>query len=196
MQPNNTKWLVIFDRVEPVYNVQEFIPLTLSGRVILTSENETACSWGTKILVDSMNEEQALEVLKTGAGPLATTTVDQGREIHEGLLRCQAKRYAEIAAKDLIRRLDGHPKSIAQAAAAVRMKKLLLTDYQILLQDTPEPRLFGSAIDQSPSSRLILRISAMLSSEAIPASLFLGSLITDPKPVPPRFNKVITELRG
>lgn len=79
MQPENSKWLVVFDRVEPVYNVQEFIPLTLSGRVILTSESERACRWGTKILVDSMNEEQAMEMLKTGAGPLATTTVDQGR---------------------------------------------------------------------------------------------------------------------
>lgn len=77
MQPENDKWLVVFDGVEPMYNVQEFIPLTLSGRVILTSEGETACTWGSKVLVHSMSEQQALELLNVGTENL---TLQKGTE--------------------------------------------------------------------------------------------------------------------
>ncbi len=78
MQPENGNWLVVFDGVEPMYNVQEFIPLTLSGRVILTSKGEKACTWGSKVWVHSMSEEQALELLSVGTEHLDLEKSTQG----------------------------------------------------------------------------------------------------------------------
>lgn len=178
MQPENSKWLVVFDGVEPIYNVQEFIPLTLSGRVILTSEGERACTWGSKVLVHSMNEDEALELLRSYTDHLAP---DAGTQA--------------MAAKELVQRLECHPRSIVQAASTIRNKKILISDYHLMLATTSRPGIFGSAIDQSPSSRLILRISALLSSSTIPASLFLRSLQST-KSIPSRFSKAARELKG
>ncbi|OAQ98915.1 hypothetical protein LLEC1_03186 [Akanthomyces lecanii] len=177
MQPENGNWLVVFDGVEPMYNVQEFIPLTVSGRVILTSEGEKACTWGSKVLVHSMSEEQAIELLSVGTEHLH---LEKGTEA--------------TAAKDLVQRLECHPLSVAQAASAMCTKRIPVSDYQRLLQTSPRPKLFGSTIDQAPACRLILRISALLSSSAIPASLFLGSLQNTNSP-PPRFSKAVEEFK-
>ncbi|KAJ6785774.1 hypothetical protein PWT90_03032 [Aphanocladium album] len=178
MQPENSKWLVVFDGVEPIYNVQEFIPLTLSGRVILTSEGEQASTWGSKILAHSMSEEQALELLRTGTGHVPT---DKGTQA--------------TAAKELVQRLECHPKSIAEAASTIRNKNILISDYRLMLATTPRPSMFGSAINQLPASRLILRISSLLSSSAVPASLFLGPL-HNTNPIPPSFSKAADELQA
>ncbi|KAJ3474208.1 hypothetical protein NLG97_g9944 [Lecanicillium saksenae] len=178
MQPDNSKWLVVFDGVEPVYNVQEFIPLTLSGRVILTSEGENACTWGSKVLVHSMSEEQALELLRTGTGHVPA---DKGTQA--------------MAAKELVQRLEYHPQSIVQAASTIRNKKILISDYRLMLATTPRPRMFGSAVEQLPANRLILRISSLLSSSAVPASLFLGSLHGTTS-IPSRFSKAAGELQA
>lgn len=77
----------------------------------------------------------------------------------------------------------------------MRTKKLTVSDYEHLLNTTPGPKIFGSTIDQAPAGGLILRISALLSSSAVPASLFLGSLQnTDSTPL--RFNKAVEELKS
>ncbi|TQV92059.1 Tetratricopeptide repeat protein [Cordyceps javanica] len=178
MQPDNSQWLIVFDGVEPIYNVQDFIPLTLSGRVILTSKEEKACTWGSKVAVQPMSENQALELLSTGTGCL---TFEKGEKL--------------AAAKKLTQRLDFHPASIAQAASTLRMKKTLVSDYERIHATTPHPRVFGSTIDQHPASSLILRISALLSSSPIPASLFLRSL-QDADCIPPHFNKSAGELKS
>ncbi|OAA77262.1 nb-arc [Akanthomyces lecanii RCEF 1005] len=162
MQPENGNWLVVFDGVEPMYNVQEFIPLTLSGRVILTSKGEKACTWGSKVWVHSMSEEQALELLSVGTEHLDLEKSTQA-----------------TAAKYLIQRLECHPLSVAQAASAMRTKKLLVSDYERLLETIPGPSLFGSTVDQAP---------------AVPASLFLGSL-QNTNSTPPRFRKAVEELK-
>ncbi len=102
---------------------------------------------------------------------------------------------AATAAKYLIQRLECHPLSVAQAASAMRTKKLLVSDYERLLETMPGPSLFGSTVDQAPAGRLILRISALLSSSAVPASLFLGSL-QNTNSTPPRFRKAVEELKS
>lgn len=195
MQPDNSNWLVVFDHVEPVYNVQEFIPLTLSGRVILTSNVEQDCTWGRKISVQSMSEEQALQLLQTVTGSVDTGKDNEGARFSPRDGNQAANEEAVTAAKKLIGRLDGHPRSIAQAATAIHMKKLLISDYQAMLEQVPGPVLFGSAIDQSPSSKFILRISSLLSSSAIPTSLFSKGLFTM-KSIPTRFSKTTAELKG
>lgn len=195
MQPENSKWLVVFDHVKPVYNVQEFIPLTLSGRVILTSRNEQDCTWGSKIPVSSMSEDQATEMLKWAANLSATETTEQGMENFPRHMEIPDTEAASEAS-ELVRRLNCHPKSIAQAASAIRLKRVVVADYPARQEKRAVPTMFGSAIDQSPASRLVLRISVMLSASSIPVSLFLNSHPTVSRAVPQRFKTAVAELAG
>ncbi len=202
MQPENDKWLVVFDGVEPIYNVQEFIPLTLSGRVILTSKSERACTWGSKVLVHSMSEEEALELLSLDTGHLTSENGTQGTSTTifsiisvPQFRRATANITAVASAKDLVKRLECHPQSIVQAASAIHVKNILVSDYELQLATSLSPRVFGSTIDQSPAARLILRISALLSLSAVPASLFLRTF-QNVKSSPPRFSKAVAELKS
>lgn len=63
LRPKNDNWLLIFDRLEPTFDIFDFIPLTRSGRIIITGRDSECCSWGTKLHVGPMTEDQSLELL-------------------------------------------------------------------------------------------------------------------------------------
>ncbi|EHK49663.1 hypothetical protein TRIATDRAFT_27514, partial [Trichoderma atroviride IMI 206040] len=63
MRPDNDKWLLIFDNVEPSFDISNFIPLTLTGKIILTSRESSSCIWGTKLRVGPMLDGEAVELL-------------------------------------------------------------------------------------------------------------------------------------
>lgn len=77
LRPGNDRWLLVFDNVEGSYNIYDFIPLTLSGRIILTSRDRNCCSWGTRLSVEAMNEEEAVEAFVTLVGPDSLDDVSQ-----------------------------------------------------------------------------------------------------------------------
>lgn len=66
MRPGNDGWLLVMDNAPASYDVCDFVPLTLSGKVILISQEGNACKWGTKIQVDAMSEAEAVEMLNAG----------------------------------------------------------------------------------------------------------------------------------
>lgn len=68
MRPENDKWLIIFDNVEPSLDIFDFIPLTLTGKIILTSRDKSCCPWGTELEVTAMSEEEALDLMKLSLG--------------------------------------------------------------------------------------------------------------------------------
>lgn len=68
LRPENSQWLLVFDNVEPSYDIYDFIPLTLSGRIILTSRDGNCCSWAAKLHVDAMTEEESLNLLHAIVG--------------------------------------------------------------------------------------------------------------------------------
>jgi hypothetical protein len=63
LRPKNDKWLLIFDRLEPTFDIFDFIPLTRSGRIILTARDSECCSWGTRLFIGPMSKDQSLELL-------------------------------------------------------------------------------------------------------------------------------------
>lgn len=63
LRPNNDKWLLIFDHAESSFDIFDFIPLTRTGRIILTSRDSECCSWGTRMKISAMTEDQALALL-------------------------------------------------------------------------------------------------------------------------------------
>lgn len=68
MRPENDKWLLIFDNVEPSLDVFDFIPLTLTGKIIFTSRDSSATPWGSELEVTPMDEEEAMHLMKLSLG--------------------------------------------------------------------------------------------------------------------------------
>lgn len=68
MRPDNDKWLLIFDNVEPSFDIFNFIPLTLTGKIILTARESSSCIWGTKLRVGPMLDGEAVELLRSVVG--------------------------------------------------------------------------------------------------------------------------------
>lgn len=68
MRPDNDKWLLILDNVETSFDIFDFIPLTLTGKIILTSRESSSCIWGTKLRVGPMQDEEAVELLRSVVG--------------------------------------------------------------------------------------------------------------------------------
>lgn len=68
MRPENDRWLLIFDNVEPSFDISDFIPLTLTGKIIQTSRDSSNCIWGKKLRIGPMMDEEAVELLRSAAG--------------------------------------------------------------------------------------------------------------------------------
>jgi hypothetical protein len=78
LRPGNTRWLLVFDNVEPSYVLFDFIPLTVSGKIILTSRDSNCCAWGTKLQVDALEDEESISLLDAIVGGNTTRDPVQG----------------------------------------------------------------------------------------------------------------------
>ncbi|EFY85129.1 hypothetical protein J3459_016513 [Metarhizium acridum] len=177
LRPENSGWLLVFDNVEPSYDIFDFIPVTLSGKIILTSRDSNCCSWSTELQVDGMEEEEAVRLLDAIVGSNA------------------AQDPAEAAAASVVvEQLSYHPQSIATAAATIRNKGMSILEYHTMLQASTSMTLLGSALDQSPLTKTVLQISAMLSTSVIPVALFSATSHLDE--APERLRSILGEIRA
>ncbi|UKZ58053.1 hypothetical protein TrVGV298_011915 [Trichoderma virens] len=176
MRPENDRWLLIFDNIEPSFDISDFIPLTLTGKIILTSRDRSNCVWGTKLRIGPMTDEEAVELLRSVVGDESLDTDSKGEAAHR-----------------LVRQLKCHPQSIAIAASTICKKGLDISQYQKELASNMPLRILGSTLDQSSVTRTVLRISAMLSYTVIPVALFSPSKRL--KNTPARFTDAFAEIR-
>ncbi|KAG6045408.1 hypothetical protein E4U39_002406 [Claviceps sp. Clav50 group G5] len=151
--PDNVEWLLVFDNVGSSYNIVDFIPLRVSGRLIFTSRDEYCCPWGEALRVGAMKEDEAISLLGVVLGEEAAQTTTQ----------------AEAASK-IARQLAFHPQDIAVAVATMKAKGSGVSEY---LMDSRVPlNLLSSTLQQSPLAKTVLQISSMLPATVIPAALF------------------------
>ncbi|KAG6271513.1 hypothetical protein E4U49_003885 [Claviceps purpurea] len=151
--PDNVEWLLVFDNVGSSYNVVDFIPLRVSGRLIFTSRDEYCCPWGEALRVDAMKEEEAISLLGVVLGEEAAHNTTQ----------------AEAASK-IARQLAFHPQDIAVAAATMKVKGSSVSEY--LMESRVPLTVLSFTLQQSPLAKAVLQISSMLSASVIPAALF------------------------
>ncbi|KAI5458452.1 hypothetical protein BGZ63DRAFT_46797 [Mariannaea sp. PMI_226] len=177
LRPENEKWLLIFDNVEPSYDIFDFIPLTLSGQIILTSRDSNCCSWGTRLAVTNMNDNEGVELIGSVLGEYVLEEPEQAE-----------------AALQIVQRLQYHPQSIAMAASTIRQTNSTIVDFEMKMESRVPLHLLGSTIDQSPVSRTILRISAMLSFSIIPVALFYAT--SQIKIAPERFMGIFNDMKA
>lgn len=86
MRPDNDKWLLIFDNVEPSFDISNLIPLTLTGKIILTSRESSSCIWGTKLRVGPMLDEEAVELLRSVVGDDSLQNDREGMKLFRSTL--------------------------------------------------------------------------------------------------------------
>ncbi|KAH6994901.1 hypothetical protein EDB80DRAFT_728193 [Ilyonectria destructans] len=177
LRPENDKWLLIFDNVEPSYDIFDFIPLTLSGQIILTSRDSNCCAWGTKLHIASMSDDQGVKLIGSVVGDQALEEPEQVE-----------------AALRIVQSLQHHPQSIAMTASTIRQTNSTVADYERNMESRVPLHLLGSTIDQSPVTKTILRISAMLSSSSIPVALFCAT--SQLKTAPDRFMGAFKEMNA
>lgn len=79
-------------------------------------------------------------------------------------------------------------------ACTIRKKGMTVLDYRRKLELKMSWNMIGSTIDQSPVTRTILRISAMLSSTVIPVTLFSAPPYI--KEAPARFMNIFAEMKS
>ncbi|KAJ7705167.1 hypothetical protein B0H16DRAFT_1482390 [Mycena metata] len=64
LQSNHTKWLVFFDNADdPKINLNDFLPKSSNGNIIITSRNPELRSYGAHTLVSDMEEADAITLL-------------------------------------------------------------------------------------------------------------------------------------
>ncbi|PTB72478.1 hypothetical protein M440DRAFT_158309 [Trichoderma longibrachiatum ATCC 18648] len=177
MRPENDKWLLILDNVEPSFDISDFIPLTLTGKIILTSRDSSNCIWGTKLHVGPMVDEEAVQLLRSIVGD---ESLESDRE--------------DEATHQLVRQLKCHPQSVALAASTISKRGLDVSYYQSEVASHMPLRILGSMLDQSSVTRTVLRVSAMLSYTVIPVALFCSP--KSHSKTPARFTDTLKEIRA
>lgn len=86
MRPDNDKWLLIFDNVEPSFDISNLIPLTLTGKIILTSRESSSCIWGIKLRVGLMLDEEVVELLRSVVGDDSLQNDREGMKLFRSTL--------------------------------------------------------------------------------------------------------------
>lgn len=81
VQSGNDKWLVVFDHVVPSYDIMPFIPLSLHGKIIMTTIDRDTCLMGTNITLGPMSEDESVELLRLDAGQFTANNLQQGKPI-------------------------------------------------------------------------------------------------------------------
>jgi tetratricopeptide (TPR) repeat protein/transcriptional regulator with XRE-family HTH domain len=176
-------WLLIFDNVEDVQVVQEFLPTRGTGAVLLTTRLRNLGPHIRAIALDPMTLEEGVQFLQA--------RLDAGKEQEQQPLS-EAEREA---ANQLWTLLGGLPLALDQAAAFAQETGNSLAEYCALLRQARGALLrrrglpasdhldsvaatFAMAwnqIDQlSPAAAALLRLCAFLAPAAIPEELFFA----------------------
>ena len=196
----HSDWLLIFDNVEDLMLVREFLPSFFGGHIILTTRAWAMGRLARRIQIDPLEQDTGALLLLRRAGLLAPHSPLEDASIADVTL-------AKIISKEL----GGLPLALDQAGAYIEETQCSLVEYQRLyhirraallhergglVADHPDSvattwSLCFQKIEQSnPSAADLLRFCAFLHPDAIPEELLatgvqylrssLQPLATDP----------------
>lgn len=203
-------WLLIFDNVEDLRLIRDFIPSLLKGDILLTTRSQITGGFAVNLSIDILDQENGALLLLRRAGTLKLDdTLDKATESE----RLQAMEISE--------KLGGLPLALDQAGAYIEEAQCTIDDYlhiyrqkrlQLLSErgsisaDHPEGVLttwsisFEKIEKESPAAAEMLRFFAFLHPDAIPEELplqaakHLGPTLINVDDTF-EFNKVIAVLR-
>ncbi|KIX07018.1 uncharacterized protein Z518_04994 [Rhinocladiella mackenziei CBS 650.93] len=118
--PDNNRWLLVYDNYDDPdqYDITKYYPSAVQGSVIITTRVPSKIS-GEKLEIRSMSkEEDGLRILSTRSG---REHIESGNWAFASLRETCHSQKADFGARQLVKRLDGHP--LALATAGVYLQK-------------------------------------------------------------------------
>jgi tetratricopeptide (TPR) repeat protein/DNA-binding XRE family transcriptional regulator len=176
-------WLLIFDNVEDLALVKEFLPTRGNGAVLLTTRLHAVGTHIRKLELDTLTLEEGMQFLQTrlSAGRA------QGNEAFSSPERQAAERLCML--------LDGLPLALDHAAAYIEERRCSLAEYVaryqqqratfLQMRNRVDPEDYPDSVATtwllsfqrveraSPLAADLLRVLAFLHPDAIPATLLL-----------------------
>ncbi len=195
---DNPNWLLIFDNVADFALLQDFLPPSGNGSILITTRNHIANTLATSIQINKMSPDDGALFLLRCSKKLAADAPLQ-----------KASKTNITHARQLSELLDGHPLALNQAGAYIAETKTTLAQYlrlyrerhALLLQQRAIPSKesplsiavtfllsFQKVADAHPFAANLLRLCAFLHPDAIPkkslSSIFCLNSLSSPRPVP------------
>ena len=180
-----TGWLVIFDNVEDIEMISDFLPKLREGAVLMTTRVQVRGKYIKKIDIDKLSHEESIRFLLLRARLAGSE--DRLRELAE---------EEQQAAEQLCRLLDGLPLALEQAAAYIEENQRSIDDYlhlymqhrSALLQQrstlngkdypysvaTTWTFSFEQIEQSNPAAASLLRLCAFLHPDAIPEEMIVA----------------------
>jgi len=174
-------WLLIFDNVDDLQVVKEFLPERGNGAIVITTRLQAVGNHMRKIELDKLSLEESVQFL------LGRTIVGEDQE---QLALPEAERQA---AEQLCLLLDGLPLALDQAAAYIEESGCSLAEYVALYQEQRaaflqrrnqiDPEDYPDSVAttwllsfqrieaQHPAAAELLRLCAFLAPDAIPEEM-------------------------
>jgi len=200
-----TRWLLIFDSVEDLQLLDDFLPAEIKGHMLLTTRSQNTGTYAHRIAVEPMNNNTGAEMLLRRAKLIAL----------ESTLEPMAGADA-ASARSLSEDMGGLPLALDQAGAYIegtgvslavyikryhtKRRKLLSKRGSPVSKDSEHPESvtvtfklsFEKARELHPLATDILRYCAFLHPDAIPEELFEHDGSFNPETV--EFDEVIEAL--
>lgn len=185
----HNQWLLIWDNVEDLALLDQFLPATRQGTILITTRHQTLGTRAQGIDLFPMEQEEGLLFLLRRAKVLETNA----DSAHMQQFAKQAPRqYA--AAAELVMAMGGLPLALDQAGAYLEETRCTLTAYLDLFHNQRAALLkhrgegvhihpasvsatltlaIEAVVQRHPAGEDLLRACAFLQPEAIPEELFL-----------------------
>jgi len=112
------KWLLILDNAEDLKTVQDFMPLSETGHILLTTRIQSTGDIASSIEVNKMDEEEGILLLLRRSKALA---IDAPLN--------QTSQENQKIAQAIVKQVDGLPLALDQAGAYIEETGCRLTDY-------------------------------------------------------------------
>lgn len=205
------RWLLIFDNVEDLDHVQDFIPSARRGHILLTTRIQAVGRIARGVEIEKMEPEEGALFLLRRANIIAS---DALLEDDSEADRAKAREISQV--------MDGLPLALDQAGAYIEEMQCSLSEYLDLYQKRRRTLLkkrgnpgsdhpasvtttfslsFGKVRQTSPAAADLLRLCAFLAPDGIPEEIItegasdlsrsLQALVEDPM----KLNKAIGDLR-
>ncbi len=184
---DHTNWLLIFDNADDLRGVQDFLPTSDGGNVLLTTRDYAVRAIATPVEINVMENDEGILLLLRRARILKPTASLE--DVSDTDRRC---------AKEIVREMNGLPLALDQVGAYIEETGTSISNYLSLYRER-RSSLFKQAGRLSPSkyphtvatvwsisfeevnkanpaATKLLRLCAFLDPDAIPEEIIAGGI--------------------
>lgn len=197
----NRNWLLILDNIETMDTVEEYLPQTIKGNILITTRNKRI-NYGRPFGLDVFSVEEAINFLKR-------------RLSNDSHLKLENYYFSDFEENSsiLAKRLGNLPLALEQAAAYIREVRCSIKQYLELMEQSginafddsyASPKYYEHLVTTTwnisfnaleESSRQLMNLCAYMAPDRIPVEFFVKSRDKLPMPLKKDLSQIITTNR-